>query len=176
MNKVILYGNVGKDPESKVINQKTVTKFSLATNKSYSNAQGEKVTDTSWHNIVLWGKVAETASKYVKKGSSIIIEGEISYRSYENKEGQTVYITEIIGHNLHFTGSKETKLSEDDFKTMDREDQLDYLLKELGPENIKDYINRSLGKSGKTPTTAMSDISELPGTAEDDPSYDPFGN
>jgi single-strand DNA-binding protein len=106
MNKVILYGNVGKDPESKVINQKTVTKFSLATNKSYSNAQGEKVTDTSWHNIVLWGKVAETASKYVKKGSSIIIEGEISYRSYENKEGQTVYITEIIGHNMHFTGSK----------------------------------------------------------------------
>jgi single-strand DNA-binding protein len=106
MNKVILYGNVGKDPESKVINQKTVTKFSLATNKSYSNAQGEKVTDTSWHNIVLWGKVSETASKYVKKGSSIIIEGEISYRSYENKEGQTVYITEIIGHNMHFTGSK----------------------------------------------------------------------
>jgi single-strand DNA-binding protein len=106
MNKCILYGNVGKDPESKVINQKTVTKFSLATNKSYTNQAGEKVTDTSWHNIVLWGKVAETASKYVKKGSSIIIEGEISYRSYENKEGQTVYITEIIGHNLHFTGTK----------------------------------------------------------------------
>ena len=107
MNKVILFGNVGKDPDSKVINQKTVTKFSLATNKSYSNSADEKVTDTSWHNIVLWGKVAETASKYVKKGSSLIIEGEISYRSYENKEGQTVYITEIIGHNLHFTGSKQ---------------------------------------------------------------------
>jgi len=107
MNKVILFGNVGKDPDSKVINQKTVTKFSLATNKSYSNSADEKVTDTSWHNIVLWGKVAETASKYVKKGSSLIIEGEISYRSYENKEGQTVYITEIIGRNLHFTGSKQ---------------------------------------------------------------------
>jgi len=107
MNKVILFGNVGKDPDSKVINQKTVTKFSLATNKSYSNSAGEKVTETQWHSIVLWGKVAETASKYVKKGSSLIIEGEISYRSYENKEGQTVYITEIIGHNLHFTGSKQ---------------------------------------------------------------------
>jgi len=106
MNKVILFGNVGKDPDSKVINQKTVTKFSLATNKSYSNSAGEKVTETQWHSIVLWGKVAETASKYVKKGSSLIIEGEISYRSYENKEGQTVYITEIIGHNMHFTGSK----------------------------------------------------------------------
>ena len=107
MNKVILFGNVGKDPDSKVINQKTVTKFSLATNKSYSNSAGEKVTETQWHSIVLWGKVAETASKYVKKGSSLIIEGEISYRSYENKEGQTVYITEIIGRNLHFTGSKQ---------------------------------------------------------------------
>jgi len=107
MNKVILFGNVGKDPDSKVINQKTVIKFSLATNKSYSNSAGEKVTETQWHSIVLWGKVAETASKYVKKGMSLIIEGEISYRSYENKEGQTVYITEIIGRNLHFTGSKQ---------------------------------------------------------------------
>jgi single-strand DNA-binding protein len=140
MNKCILYGNCGKEPESKQINGKTVTKFSLATNKTYSNAQGEKVTDTSWHNIVLWGKVAETASKYVKKGSSIIIEGEISYRSYENKEGQTVYITEIIGHNMHFTGNK--------------------------PEE----------KPAEKKSTAMSDINELPGAAEDDPSYDPFGN
>lgn len=106
MNKVILYGNCGKDPESKQINGKTVTKFSLATNKTYTDAAGQKITDTCWHNIVLWGKVAEMASKYVKKGSSIIIEGEISYRNYENKEGQTVYITEIIGHNMHFAGSK----------------------------------------------------------------------
>jgi single-strand DNA-binding protein len=137
MNKVFLHGNCGKDPESKVINQKTVTKFSLATNKTYTDASGQKITDTSWHNIVLWGKVAETASKYVKKGTSLIIEGEISYRSYENKEGQTVYVTEIIGHNMHFTGSK--------------------------PEPEKK-------------STAMSDISELPGadeSAENDPSYFP---
>jgi single-strand DNA-binding protein len=112
MNKVLLYGNVGKDPESKIINQKTVTKFSLATNKTYTNNAGEKITETQWHSIVLWGKVAETASGYVKKGMSLIIEGEISYRSYENKDGVRVYVTEIIGQNMHFTGSKEEKKEE----------------------------------------------------------------
>jgi single-strand DNA-binding protein len=112
MNKAILYGNVGKDPEVKTLESNNkVAKFSLATNKSYTNKQGEKVTDTAWHNIVLWGKLAELAEKYVKKGNSVIIEGEISYRSYENKDGQTVYITEIIGNALHFAGGKkeETK-------------------------------------------------------------------
>jgi len=108
MNKWIGYGNVGQDP--KVTNLESgskVAKFSLATNKSYTNKQGEKITDTSWHNIVLWGKLAELAEKYVKKGNSVIIEGEISYRSYDDKEGRTVYITEIIGGALHFAGNKK---------------------------------------------------------------------
>jgi single-strand DNA-binding protein len=141
MNKCILFGNVGKDPESKQINQKTVTKFSLATNKTYTDNAGEKITETQWHSIVLWGKVAETASKYVKKGMSLIIEGEISYRSYENKDGVRVYVTEIIGQNMHFTGNKEAK----------------------EPKEEKQ-------------SSAMSDISELPGaneSAENDPSYFP---
>jgi len=107
MNKCILFGNVGKDPDVKKINDNTVAKFSLATNKSYTNNAGEKITETQWHNIILWGKLAELASKYVKKGSSIIIEGEINYRSYENKEEITVYVTEIIGHALHFAGTKK---------------------------------------------------------------------
>jgi len=108
MNHVILYGNCGKDPEVKRLESgKIVAKFSLATNKTYSNASGEKITETAWHNIVLWGKLAELAEKYVKKGNSIIIEGEINYRSYENKEGQTVYITEINGSALHFAGGKK---------------------------------------------------------------------
>ena len=106
MNKWIGHGNVGKDPDTRKVNDKTVTKFSLATNKSYTNNSGEKITETQWHNIILWGKVAETASKYVKKGTSLIIEGEISYRSYDNKDGQTVYVTEIIGQHMHFTGNK----------------------------------------------------------------------
>lgn len=107
MNKAILYGNCGNDPKvTNLESGKKVAKFSLATNKSYTK-DGEKITETAWHNIVLWNKLAELAEKYVKKGSSLIIEGEIAYRSYENKDGETVYITEIIGNNLHFAGSKK---------------------------------------------------------------------
>ena len=106
MNKVLLFGNVGKDPEVKKLESGIVAKFSLATNKKGTNKQGEKITETAWHNIVLWGKLAELAEKYVKKGDSLIIEGEISYRSYE-KEGQTIYTTDIIGKELHFVGSKK---------------------------------------------------------------------
>jgi single-strand DNA-binding protein len=146
MNKAILYGNVGKDPEVKRLESgKIVAKFSLATNKSYNNTQGEKITETAWHNIVLWGKLAELAEKYVKKGNSVIIEGEISYRSYENKDGQTVYMTEIIGDKLHFAGSKK----EDD-----------------KPEPSK----------GKQHVDSMSNIDELPGaneSPENDPSFMP---
>ena len=118
MNKAILYGNVGKDPEVKHFEGgNIVAKFSLATNKSYTK-NGEKVTETSWHNIVFWGKQAELCEKFVKKGNSLIVEGEISYRSYENKDKQTVYITEINGNALHFAGSKkdETPQAKEEWK------------------------------------------------------------
>jgi single-strand DNA-binding protein len=102
MNKAILYGNVGKDPDVKHLEGgKIVCKFSLATT-SFS-----KEKTTTWHNIVMWDKLAEVAEKWVKKGSSLIIEGEISYRSYQNKEGQTVYTSEIIAREMHFTGKKD---------------------------------------------------------------------
>jgi single-strand DNA-binding protein len=120
MNKVILFGNVGKDPEVKTLGKNKVAKFSLATNKVYTNSDGEKVTETSWHNIILWNKLADLAEKFVRKGNSLIIEGEISYRSYENKDGQTIYLTEIIGKELHFAGSKkeETHNGKVDVKAM----------------------------------------------------------
>lgn len=113
MNHAILFGNVGNDPAVKHLESgKIVAKFSLATNKSYKNNSGEKVTETQWHNIVLWNKLAELSEKYIKKGSSIIIEGEINYRSYENKEKQTIYVTEIIADRLHFAGKPEEKKQE----------------------------------------------------------------
>jgi single-strand DNA-binding protein len=121
-----------------------VAKFSLATNKKWTNKQGEKVTETAWHNVVLWGKLAELAEKYVKKGDSLIIEGEISYRSYENKEKQTVYTTEIIGNALHFAGSK----------------------KEEKPES-KEEDHSTEKWQGKKQIGAMSDINELPGYVND---------
>jgi single-strand DNA-binding protein len=96
-NRVQLIGNLGMDPEVKKFdNGRTMAKFSLATSQSYTNAQGEKIQDTQWHNLVLWGKPAETAGKYLKKGSGITAEGKIVYRSYETKERQTKYITEIV--------------------------------------------------------------------------------
>ena len=108
MNRVILFGNVGKDAEVlKLQSGKSVAKFSLATNKSYTNQSGEKITETQWHNIVLWSKLAELAEKYVKKGGSLIIEGEIVYRQYDDKDGNKKYITEIIGDKLHFAGGKK---------------------------------------------------------------------
>jgi single-strand DNA-binding protein len=106
MNKVILFGNVGKDPEVKKFEGgNSVAKFSLATNRSYTKNE-EKVTETEWHNIVFWNKLAELCGKFVKKGSSLIVEGEIHYRTYENKDGQTVNFTEILGTALHFAGSR----------------------------------------------------------------------
>ena len=108
MNKVFLYGNVGKDPDIKILQSgKKVAKFSLATNETYTNASGEKITETEWHNIILWEKLAETTEKWVKKGNSVIIEGKIKYRNYDNPEGQTIYITEIVGKNLTLVGKKE---------------------------------------------------------------------
>jgi single-strand DNA-binding protein len=108
MNKVLLYGNVGKDAEVKHLESgKTVAKFGLATNKTYTNQSGEKITETQWHNIVMWGKTAETAEKWIKKGSSIIVEGEIQYRQYDDKDGNTKYITEINCDKFHFAGSKK---------------------------------------------------------------------
>jgi single-strand DNA-binding protein len=95
-NRVQLIGNLGMEPEVKKIEGgSTLTKFSLATTQNYQNAKGEKVKDTQWHNLIIWGKLAEAAGKYLKKGSQIAIEGKIAYSTYE-KEGQTRYITEIV--------------------------------------------------------------------------------
>jgi single-strand DNA-binding protein len=108
MNRVILYGNIGKDAEVKHLESgKVVAKFSLATNKSYTNQSGEKITETQWHNLIAWGKTAEFAEKWIKKGVSIIAEGEIQYRQYEDKDGVTKYITEIICDKFHFAGGKK---------------------------------------------------------------------
>jgi single-strand DNA-binding protein len=100
-NKVQLIGNLGNDPE--IINLesgKTLAKFTIATNESYKNAKGEKITDTQWHNVVAWGKTAEIIEKYVTKGKEVAIEGKLTSRSYETKEGEKRYITEVVCNEL----------------------------------------------------------------------------
>ena len=94
VNKVILVGNLGKDPEVRYLDSGVaVANFSLATTENYKNKQGEKVSQTEWHNIVLWRGLAEVAEKWLKKGSSVYIEGKIRTNKWEDKEGNTRYNT-----------------------------------------------------------------------------------
>jgi single-strand DNA-binding protein len=101
INKVILVGNVGKDPVVRYFD-KGVAKatFPLATSETYTNQQGETITSTEWHNIVLWRALAEVAEKTVKKGSQLYIVGKIKTRSYVDKDGNNKYITEILGDTM----------------------------------------------------------------------------
>ncbi|RDY60108.1 single-stranded DNA-binding protein [Flagellimonas nanhaiensis] len=104
-NKVQLIGNLGNDPEMVTLeNGSKLAKFSIATNESYKNAEGEKVTDTQWHSIVAWGKLAEIAENYLIKGKEVMIEGKLMSRSYETKEGEKRYITEIKCNELLMLG------------------------------------------------------------------------
>ncbi|HLU81579.1 MAG TPA: single-stranded DNA-binding protein [Flavobacteriaceae bacterium] len=103
-NKVQLIGHVGQDPEIKNLESGTkVAKFSIATNDNYKNAKGEKVEETQWHNIVVFGKKAEIVESYVSKGKEVGIEGKLTHRSYE-KEGQKRYYTEIVCNELLLLG------------------------------------------------------------------------
>ena len=96
-NHVQLMGRLGQDPEIKTLDSgKKLAKFSLATNEYYTTAKGEKVENTHWHNIVAWGKTAEVIENYVTKGREIIVEGKLTSRSYETKEGDKRYITEVV--------------------------------------------------------------------------------
>jgi len=104
-NKVQLIGNLGNDPE--IINLesgKTLAKFSIATNESYKNANGEKITDTQWHNVVAWGRTATIAEKFLMKGKEVAIEGKLTSRSYETKEGEKRYVTEVVCNELLMLG------------------------------------------------------------------------
>ena len=95
-NKVQLIGNLGNAPEVRNTEiGKKLVRFSVATNEQYKNAKGERVTDTQWHNLIAWGKVADIAEKYLAKGSEVAIEGKLINRNYMDKEGNKKYITEI---------------------------------------------------------------------------------
>ncbi len=101
VNKVILVGRLGQDPEVRHLdNDRTVANFSMATNEVYRNKAGEKVENTDWHNIVIWGPRAVIAEKYLRKGSLIYLEGKLRTRSWEDKEGNKRYTTEVLGDNF----------------------------------------------------------------------------
>ena len=108
-NKVQLIGNLGDNPEIITLESgKKLAKFSIATNESYKNASGEKVTDTQWHNVIAWTKTAEIIEKYLAKGNEVAVEGKLTTRSYDDKDGNKKYITEVVINELLMLGKNKS--------------------------------------------------------------------
>lgn len=106
MNKAILIGNIGKEPELKKVGEVSCCTFTLATNKNYKDKNGEWQQKTEWHNIVAWRTTAEYAAKYLKKGNLTLVEGEITTRSWEDQQGNKKYTTEIIADRVQLLEKK----------------------------------------------------------------------
>lgn len=106
VNKVIIIGNLGQDPQVRFTPAgMAVANFNVATNERWTTKEGEKQERTEWHRVVLWGKNAENAGKYLEKGRPVYIEGRLQTRSWDDKEGVTRYVTEIVGQVVQFLGS-----------------------------------------------------------------------
>ena len=99
-NRVQLIGHVGQDPEIKQLENGRVANFTIATNDSYTNAKGEKVEQTEWHRVSAWGKTVEIIEQLLKKGSHVAIEGKLTHRSYDDKDGHKRYMTEVVANEL----------------------------------------------------------------------------
>jgi single-strand DNA-binding protein len=146
LNRVTLVGNLGKDPEIRVTPQGSrVCNFSIATTEGYKDkASGEWKNTTDWHNVVMWDSLADTAEKYLKKGSKVMLEGKLKTKSYEGKDGVTRYVTEVLGQSMILMGGNDrsegggysgaspsndnysqaspVKVAEDDFSDFDDDD------------------------------------------------------
>lgn len=113
MNLVLLMGNLGRDPETKVVpSGNSVCEFSIATTEHYKDSNAQTKTRTDWHRIKVWGKVAENCQKYLKKGSSVFIEGQISTRSWKDKNNKLNYITEITASKVQFFSNNKSNDNE----------------------------------------------------------------
>ena len=111
VNKAILIGNLGQEPEIKTVGETKVAQFSIATNEKWKDKEGNKKEKTTWHNIVAWRGLAEITEKFLTKGSKVYIEGKIDNRSYE-KDGETKYISEVIVDKLQMLGGKTSEAPE----------------------------------------------------------------
>lgn len=108
INKVILVGNLGKDPEVRHLESgATVANFPIATSEVYTDKNGQRVTQTEWHNVVLWRRNAEVAEKYLSKGRQVYIEGKLRTRNWTDRDGNTRYTTEVVGDLLQLLGSRQ---------------------------------------------------------------------
>jgi single-strand DNA-binding protein len=132
VNRVILIGNLGKDPEIRNLEGGVkVANFSLATTETYKGKNGEKVEQTEWHNIVLWRGLAEVAESYLKKGNSIFIEGKIKTRDWTDKDGNKRYTTEIVADNMVMLGSRRDQSNAGEYTPAQKPE------KEAQPESLE---------------------------------------
>jgi len=107
--KVIIIGNLGRDPEMRyTASGKAVTNLNVATNRRWTNAEGQPQEETTWFRVVVWGKQAETCNQYLSKGRQVLVEGEIRTRQYEDKSGQTRYAWDLVARNVRFMGGRDT--------------------------------------------------------------------
>lgn len=131
VNKVILVGNVGKNAEVRYLDSgAAVATFSLATSETYTAKNGEKVTNTEWHNIVAWRALGEFAGKYIEKGRQIYVEGQIRNRSYDDKDGNKRYVTEIVANTIQLLGRRDSgapsnEYPQNDTSTATKSDETD---------------------------------------------------
>jgi len=113
VNRMTILGNLGKDPEVKTTaSGKKVATLTIATTESWKNSEGERVEETEWHRVIIWGRKAEVAEQYLRKGREVYIEGKKKTRNYE-ADGQTKYITEIIAHDMQLIGGRPPQTPED---------------------------------------------------------------
>lgn len=122
-NKVSLIGFLGKDPELKSLDSgTTLAKFSIATNETYLNNQGEKISNTTWHSIVAWGKLAEICGQILKKGAEVVIEGKLINRNYEDATGTKRYVSEIHMNEMLLVGNRVLAKTEEPESTLEETD------------------------------------------------------
>ena len=105
VNKVIIVGNLGRDPEVRFTpSGRAVARFSVATTERWVDPQGQRQERTEWHNVVVWGKQAETCGQYLSKGRQVYVEGSLRTRSYDDRDGNKRYVTEIVARDVRFLG------------------------------------------------------------------------
>jgi len=119
VNKVILIGNLGRDPEVRYLEGNVaVAKFSVATNESYKDKKGDWQTVTEWHDVVAWRQLAERAEKQLKKGSQVYVEGKLTHRKYQDKDGIDRYVTEVVANSFRILDRRDSRPGgEEDFPT-----------------------------------------------------------
>ena len=124
LNKITLIGHLGKDPEVKHLDSgKTVANFSIATSDNWKHKNGEKQSSTEWHNIVCWEKLGEIAEKYLNKGSLIYLEGKLTTRTWEDKDGNTRYTTEVLANTIKMLGGKNGEAKKEEPETEPEEEE-----------------------------------------------------